>query len=100
MSSSAAIRTLGPSAAGELGATRGARCDRCRHREARNAGRSRQPARGAICSIEDLFGRTGPVGENSEEGASLIRAEISLIADLNSLQDRKKFPVRVRRELA
>jgi len=31
---------------------------------------------------------------------SLIRAEISLIADLNSLQGRKKFPVRVRRELA
>ena len=31
---------------------------------------------------------------------SLMRAEISLIADLNSLQGRKKFPVRMRRELA
>ena len=31
---------------------------------------------------------------------SLITAEISLIADLNSLQGRKKFPVPMRRELA
>ena len=46
------------------------------------------------------LGRVGSVGENSDEGDSLIRAEISLIADLNSLQGRKKFPVRVRRELA
>jgi hypothetical protein len=44
---------------GELGATGGARCD-----------------------------RIGSVGENSDEGDSLIRAEISLIADLNSLQGR------------
>ena len=29
-----------------------------------------------------------------------MRAEISLIADLNSLEGRKKFPVRMRRELA
>ena len=29
-----------------------------------------------------------------------MRAEISLIADLNSLQGRKKFPVWMRRELA
>jgi hypothetical protein len=29
-----------------------------------------------------------------------MRAAISLIADLNSLQGRKKFPVRMRRELA
>jgi hypothetical protein len=41
----------------------------------------------------------------NREWDSLIRAEISkfrdsLIADLNSLQGRKKFPVRVRRELA
>jgi len=41
------------------------------------------------------------VGQNSgRERNSLIRAEISLIADLNSLQGRKKFPVRMRRELA
>ena len=46
------------------------------------------------------LGRVGSVGENSDEGDSLIRAEISLIADLNSLQGRKKFPVRMRRELA
>jgi hypothetical protein len=40
-------------------------------------------------------------GQNSgRERNSLIRAEISLIADLNSLQGRKKFPVRMRRELA
>src|SRR5580700_10566073 len=31
---------------------------------------------------------------------SLMRAAISLIADLNSLQGRKKFPVQMRRELA
>ena len=36
------------------------------------------------------------VGQNSgRERNSLIRAEISLIADLNSLQGRKKFPVRM-----
>ena len=41
------------------------------------------------------------VGQNSgRERNSLIRAEISLIADLNSLQGRKKFPVPMRRELA
>ena len=46
-------------------------------------------------------GRIGFVGQNSRrERDSLIRAEISLIADLNSLQDHKKFPVPVRRELA
>ena len=45
--------------------------------------------------------RIGFVGQNSRrERDSLIRAEISLIADLNSLQDYKKFPVPVRRELA
>jgi len=42
--------------------------------------------------------RIGSVGKNGDEGGSLIRAEISLIANLNSLQGRKKFPVRVRRE--
>ena len=42
----------------------------------------------------------GPVGPNSgRERDSLIGAEISLIADLNSLHGRKKFPVRMRREL-
>ena len=46
-------------------------------------------------------GRIGFVGQNSRrERDSLIRAEISLIADLNSLQGHKKFPVPVRRELA
>jgi hypothetical protein len=35
-----------------------------------------------------------------DKSNSLIRAEISLIADLHSLQGRKKFPVRMRRELA
>ena len=34
------LRTLGPRAMVELGATGGARRDRCRHREVRNAGRS------------------------------------------------------------
>jgi hypothetical protein len=33
------------------------------------------------------------------EQDSLIRAESSLIARFNSLQGRKKFPVRMRREL-
>jgi hypothetical protein len=46
-------------------------------------------------------GRIGFVGQNSRrERDSLISAEISLIADLNSLQGHKKFPVPVRRELA
>ena len=35
-----------------------------------------------------------------EGGDSLITAETSLIARFNSLQGRKKFPVRMRRELA
>ena len=47
------------------------------------------------------IGLVGPVGPNSgRERDSLIGAEISLIADLNSLHGRKKFPVRMRRELA
>ena len=37
---------------------------------------------------------------SGRERDSLIGAEISLIADLNSLQGCKKFPVRMRRELA
>ena len=37
---------------------------------------------------------------SGRERDSLIGAEISLITDLNSLQGRKKFPVRMRRELA
>ena len=41
---------------------------------------------------------SAPNGERRRH--TLISAEISLIADLNSLQDRKKFPVRMRRELA
>lgn len=41
-------------------------------------------------------GRIGFVGQNSRrERDSLITAEISLIADLNSLQGHKKFPVPV-----
>ena len=49
----------------------------------------------------DAGGRIGFVGQNSRrERDSLISAEISLIADLNSLQGHKKFPVPVRRELA
>src|SRR5215472_12733167 len=44
------------------------------------------------------LGRIGSVGENSDEGDSGIPGfKDSLIADLNSLQGRKKFPVRVRR---
>jgi len=47
------------------------------------------------------IGLVGPSAPNSgRERDSLIGAEISLIADLNSLQGRKKFPVRMRRELA
>jgi hypothetical protein len=37
---------------------------------------------------------------NGRERDSLMRAETSLIANLNSLQGLKKFPVRMRRELA
>jgi hypothetical protein len=52
-----------------------------------------------IGNVRDLGG-SELVGQNSgRERNSLIRAEISLIADLNSLQGRKKFPVRMRREL-
>jgi hypothetical protein len=47
------------------------------------------------------LGRIGLVGQNNgRERDSLIGAEISLIADLNSLQGRKKFPVRMLREFA
>ena len=54
----------------------------------------------SLATAESL-GRIGFVGPNSgQKRDSLIRAEISLIADLNSLQGRKKFPVRMRRELA
>jgi hypothetical protein len=55
----------------------------------------------------------GNIQDSSQEGSigahppkrgrgagSLITAEISLIANLNSLQGRKKFPVLMRRELA
>src|SRR5580704_16751643 len=42
-------------------------------------------------------GRTPNCGGRRD---SLITAETSLIARFNSLQDRKKFPVRMRRELA
>jgi hypothetical protein len=52
-----------------------------------------------------LSGRIGLAGghcpQNNGRGQdSLMRAEISLIADLNSLQGRKKFSVPMRRELA
>ena len=50
----------------------------------------------AAFSREDRISRPKSGGERD----SLISAEIPLIADLNSLQGRKKFPVRVRRELA
>jgi len=54
-----------------------------------------------IGNVRDLSGKSELVGQNSgRERNSLIRAEISLIADLNSLQGCKKFPVRMRRELA
>jgi len=55
-------------------------------------------------NVRDLSGgsdwsvRSAP--NSGRERDSLIGAEISLIADLNSLQGRKKFPVRMRRELA
>jgi hypothetical protein len=46
-------------------------------------------------------GSIGAHPPNSGRGAgSLITAEISLIANLNSLHGRKKFPVLMRRELA
>ena len=55
-------------------------------------------------NVRDLSGgsdwsvRSAP--NSGRERDSLIGADISLIADLNSLQGRKKFPVRMRRELA
>jgi hypothetical protein len=54
-----------------------------------------------LSNVRDLSGGSDWSAPNSARGRdSLIRAEISLIADLNSLQGRKKFPVRMRRELA
>ena len=54
-----------------------------------------------IGNVRDLSGdRNWSAKISGRERNSLIRAEISLIADLNSLQGRKKFPVRMRRELA
>ena len=53
-----------------------------------------------ICR-NDRICRHGQNGQNTgRERDSLMRAKISLIADLNSLQGRKKFPVRMRREFA
>jgi hypothetical protein len=48
------------------------------------------------------FGRIGDLRapNSGRERDSLMRAETSLIANLNSLQGLKKFPVRMRRELA
>jgi hypothetical protein len=51
-------------------------------------------------SREDRMGRQGKYQNSGRERASLIGSESSLITDLNSLQGRKKFPVRMRRELA
>ena len=57
------------------------------------------PATLAI-SRKDRMGRQGKYQNSGRERASLIGSESSLITDLNSLQGRKKFPVRMRRELA
>jgi hypothetical protein len=46
------------------------------------------------------MGRQGKYQNSGRERASLIGSESSLITDLNSLLGRKKFPVRMRRELA
>ena len=51
-------------------------------------------------SREDRIGRQGKAQNSGRERDSLIGSETSLITDLNSLQGRKKFPVRMRRELA
>ena len=66
------------------------------------SGQTRNTASGGVprfpfsASLEDRIA----LGQNSgREWDSLISAEISLIADLNSLQGRKKFPVPMRREL-
>jgi len=46
------------------------------------------------------MGRQGKCQNSGRERESLIGSESSLIINLNSLQGRKKFPVRMRRELA
>src|ERR1700674_2237214 len=55
-------------------------------------------------NVRDLSGRSdcrpGKCPNSGRERDSLIRAKISLIARFNSLSGRKKFPVRMRRELA
>ena len=52
-----------------------------------------------ICR-DDRICRQGKCQNSGRERDSLIRAKISLIARFNSLQGGKKFPVRMRRELA
>jgi hypothetical protein len=53
-------------------------------------------------NIQDSLRREGGrhPPNSGRERDYLITAEISLIANLNSLQGRKKFPVPTRRELA
>jgi hypothetical protein len=51
-------------------------------------------------SEDDGIRRRPENAKMADKSESLIRAKISLIGDLHSLQGRKKFPVRMRRELA
>ena len=53
-----------------------------------------------ICRNDRICRQAQNAQNSGRERDSLMRAKISLIAVLNSLQGRKKFPVRMRRELA
>jgi hypothetical protein len=64
----------------------------------RDGGRHAETMGGAKPQFTKVVDQGAP--NSGRERDSLMRAEISLIADLNSLQGCKKFPVRMRRELA
>ena len=57
-------------------------------------------ARVTTDGANDRICHQGRMPNSGRKRDSLITAETSLIARFNSLQGRKKFPVRVRRELA
>ena len=64
-----------------------------------------EPSFPSPANARDLSGEIGSLDRANakiveRKRGSLIGSETSLITDLNSLQDRKKFPVRMRRELA
>ena len=75
--------------------------NRLRRRRASGRGRPCSPSRQCSRSVGTIgFAGRAKCQNSGRERVSLIRAKISLITRFNSLQGGKKFPVRMRRELA